>query len=276
MSAPQRPTISAPDEITKSRIDRRGRVTVQQVQQKKEANKKVIPSHSSRIHLNTNKVIPSTPTISEPKTSNNDKPATETKKENRKSAGLTPNYVPHQKMNRQSSSATVSEVVIKSYWKKYSIQEGHGHRNIIEAKQLKSLCYDMGIYLEPEDVNLVLALIDTDRNGTIEFSEFLVWWRSSKKIAKLASLENENVQKSIAYFKDFDIDGNGYITGEEFYDLHVDLVKSGLIDPSLSKEAALKEIDPDNDQVITFDNFMEWMGCVDDEIFIADTRIYTS
>lgn len=57
------------------------------------------------------------------------------------------------------------------------------------------------------EVNQIMALVDIDRNGQIDYTEFILATMDKKK-----SIEKEKIQAS---FLQFDSDKNGYIELEE-------------------------------------------------------------
>jgi len=160
--------------------------------------------------------------------------------------------VPKQPLTRKSSSANMPEVIIRSYYEKYSRDTGH-----IGCNELKQLTYDLGIYLSDVEAQLVLGNLDCDGSGEVSFEEFFQWWRTERKFEKLASIETPEMQQAIQYFQYFDADRNGVVSRDEFEGLHADLVRNNVIGASTVEEA-WKEVSENG--LVNFNSFLLWLG----------------
>ena len=86
----------------------------------------------------------------------------------------------------------------------------------IGHEELKQLAYDLGIYLDDEEVTIVLGNISMfcgyyfviyvgkKEAGRISFDEFYTWWQTEKKFEKLASIQQGEMKESVEYFQQFD------------------------------------------------------------------------
>lgn len=102
-------------------------------------------------------------------------------------------------------------------------------------------------------------MIDVNGDGKITYDEFLKWWRSEDKFGKLQLDDGQLLlfQRAATYFRYFDKDQNGVVDRQEFKDLHADLVKHNLTDKSY--EACLADLDINNDGVIQFNEYIDWL-----------------
>jgi Ca2+-binding EF-hand superfamily protein len=95
--------------------------------------------------------------------------------------------------------------------------DGNGE---ITARELSSSMKKINGKSLPEEVKSTINEVDGDRSGTINFSEFMTLL--SRKMHETDT--GEEIRES---FRVYDADGNGYITGQEFYDFNN---KLGLLD----------------------------------------------
>ena len=100
-----------------------------------------------------------------------------------------------------------------------------------------------------EDVERIMSTIDVDKNGYIEYEEFL---RASLNKEKLLSKENIKIA-----FDLFDQDGSGYISTEELKAVLGKGRNDGLSDDVWT--SIMKEIDENSDGQISFDEFFDVM-----------------
>eukprot|EP00829_Urostomides_striatus_P010151 TRINITY_DN2333_c0_g1_i7.p1 TRINITY_DN2333_c0_g1~~TRINITY_DN2333_c0_g1_i7.p1 ORF type:complete len:457 (-),score=119.21 TRINITY_DN2333_c0_g1_i7:50-1348(-) len=114
------------------------------------------------------------------------------------------------------------EELIKGYTKLYESEQ----RAILEVDQL-------------------LKQVDADSSGSIDYSEFLVAAANSKNLCSKA-----NVKQA---FDLFDSDGSGYITSDEVKKL----LGVGKVISEEKWVAIIKEMDPNGDGKITFEEFEE-------------------
>jgi Ca2+-binding EF-hand superfamily protein len=113
--------------------------------------------------------------------------------------------------------------------------------------EFKNLAYDLGNHLSDGEVTMALKMIDKDGDGTVDYEEFVEWWRSSDRWGKLQLSEEQltKLQNAAKYFRYWDKDGGGSIDREEFKGLHADLLKRGLTDKDLDR--CLEDLDENRD-----------------------------
>ena len=78
---------------------------------------------------------------------------------------------------KQAVQKPMSQVIFQKHDK-----DGSGS---IDASEFADMCYDMGHYLSPEQVEQALLAMDSNGNGEIEYEEFLQWWRKGEVRAGL-------------------------------------------------------------------------------------------
>lgn len=104
-----------------------------------------------------------------------------------------------------------------------------------------------GKLISDDDVDAMFAAVDTDNNGFIEYTEFVIASINQKKLL--------SVDKLKATFKMFDKDGNGSITPSE--------IKTVLqTDSSIPNEVIqqiMSQVDENGDGEISLDEFIHLM-----------------
>jgi len=120
------------------------------------------------------------------------------------------------------------------------------HDGTLTAAEIIEAMRQHGLEI-PSDLAEAISKVDTDGSGIIEYSEFI-----AATLTK-AQYYRENVL--IDAFKQFDADGDGFLTVDEL----AQVLSSG----SKSREVAegmIREIDQNCDGKISFDEFKEMMG----------------
>ncbi|VDO99385.1 unnamed protein product [Soboliphyme baturini] len=116
---------------------------------------------------------------------------------------------------------------------------------VISASEVASVMRFLGYKPTDDEIRNIIAKIDQDGNGTIEFDEFVpLMSRHSKKADK----END----LFITFKVFDRNGDGYITKEELRHVMESLGEE-LTDEEM--DMMLKAADKDGDNRVSFDEF---------------------
>ena len=99
----------------------------------------------------------------------------------------------------------------------------------------------------------------TDGNGTIEYGEFVDWWKKSDRFASL-TLDDDSLalrKKAAEAFQKFDTDKSGSLDRAEFPAFYQHLVASNLT--TKSEENCLKDLDQDNDGKVQFNEYVDWL-----------------
>eukprot|EP01010_Urceolus_cornutus_P000732 NODE_1244_length_1012_cov_242.978193_g956_i0.p1 GENE.NODE_1244_length_1012_cov_242.978193_g956_i0~~NODE_1244_length_1012_cov_242.978193_g956_i0.p1 ORF type:complete len:294 (+),score=82.88 NODE_1244_length_1012_cov_242.978193_g956_i0:59-883(+) len=129
----------------------------------------------------------------------------------------------------------------------------------LNQKEFASLCYAKGYALSEEELSNAMRELDTNGDGTVSLQEFQQWWKTDERFQKLSlpPESQEQLRRTIHYFKFFDQDESGSIDSGEFHHLHKDLVKNGLCTTSLSD--AFAALDRNKDGAITLNEYVNWL-----------------
>merc|ERR1712110_19705 len=129
--------------------------------------------------------------------------------------------------------------------------------NNIDAEEFRNLCIELGYYFSPDELATVFAIIDTDHSGTIEFEEFWTFWLNSEKFQLTDTRKLELYRAAIGQFRQYDLDGNGKISCDEYREL-ARRGNWGKTDEQINE--AMKKLDTDGDGEISFDEFVAWLN----------------
>eukprot|EP01088_Endostelium_zonatum_P004755 TRINITY_DN16084_c0_g1_i1.p1 TRINITY_DN16084_c0_g1~~TRINITY_DN16084_c0_g1_i1.p1 ORF type:complete len:186 (+),score=52.65 TRINITY_DN16084_c0_g1_i1:45-560(+) len=128
----------------------------------------------------------------------------------------------------------------------------------IDAKDFGSLCYDLGYFLSPQEVQVAVNMIDQNGDGKINLKEFTHFWATDARFDKLrlSDKELEWMYAAVRYFRFFDKDSNGLMDRNEFAKVHADLVKNGQTSRTLDQ--VLGDIDTSGDGQVSFNEYVQW------------------
>jgi len=117
----------------------------------------------------------------------------------------------------------------------------------ITTKELGTVMRSLGQNPSEAELQDMINEVDSDRNGSIDFIEFLTMMARKMK-------DTDSEEEILEAFKVFDRDGNGFITVEEL--LHV---MTNIGEKLTSEEAAamIREADADNDGQIDYKEFVK-------------------
>ena len=104
----------------------------------------------------------------------------------------------------------------------------------------------MGRKFTRKEITDMIAEVDVDNNGTIEFDEFLL----------MMCRDEDSEYELLEAFKKFDTDGDGEVTANEVKDV---LLKLGQHLSDAELDAMMAEVDENGDGVINFAEFKELM-----------------
>ena len=104
----------------------------------------------------------------------------------------------------------------------------------------------MGRMFTRKEVEDMIADVDVDQNGSIEFDEFLL----------MMCRDEDSEFELLEAFKKFDKDGDGEVTANEVRDV---LAKLGQKLSDAELEAMMAEVDENGDGVISFAEFKQLM-----------------
>ncbi|GAB4816528.1 hypothetical protein N2152v2_003574 [Parachlorella kessleri] len=128
----------------------------------------------------------------------------------------------------------------------------HDGNGVIDATELQGVLKGMGLGDTPEEVAELLAQLDLDNDGSVDYQEF--------KRVMSAKAEDEEVDRSIdellSVFNSLDIDATGSLSADE--------LQRGLkilgVKLSLDEVAVLiEEVDTDGDGEISYDEFVDYV-----------------
>jgi len=126
-------------------------------------------------------------------------------------------------------------------------QNGDG---LLTLSELKGGLARTGLRQLPEDLREIMASIDADHSGMIDYTEFLA-----------ATIERRQyMQEDICWaaFRVFDVNGDGKITPSELRMVLSDAGVSSMVNAQATADV-LKEVDKNGDGVIDFEEFMGMM-----------------
>eukprot|EP00831_Metopus_contortus_P048634 TRINITY_DN39777_c0_g1_i1.p1 TRINITY_DN39777_c0_g1~~TRINITY_DN39777_c0_g1_i1.p1 ORF type:complete len:145 (+),score=34.64 TRINITY_DN39777_c0_g1_i1:118-552(+) len=112
-----------------------------------------------------------------------------------------------------------------------------------------------------KEAEMILKNIDLNRNGKIEYNEFVM------ANMKLNSVQKEQIFRSAFDF--YDLDHNGQITIEEVKRVF------GNISDDKTLHRLISEVDKDNDHQISFEEFKSMMDRYDKSVSFTKLRSFT-
>lgn len=119
----------------------------------------------------------------------------------------------------------------------------------ITSKELGTVMRSLGQNPTEAELQDMISEVDSDRNGMIDFPEFLVMM--SRKVK-----ESESEDEIKEAFKVFDKDGNGYISAAELRHVMTNLGEK-LTDEEVDE--MIREADVDGDGQINYEEFVKMM-----------------
>eukprot|EP00005_Dracoamoeba_jomungandri_P003165 CAMPEP_0174250664 /NCGR_PEP_ID=MMETSP0439-20130205/770_1 /TAXON_ID=0 /ORGANISM="Stereomyxa ramosa, Strain Chinc5" /LENGTH=169 /DNA_ID=CAMNT_0015330795 /DNA_START=8 /DNA_END=514 /DNA_ORIENTATION=+ len=128
----------------------------------------------------------------------------------------------------------------------------------IDYDEFALCCREMGHRLTDTELQLAVKKIDTDGDGSISYDEWLNFWKTDDRFAKLrlSNGELETLNHCVSMFDKFDEDGSGTIDRDEFAALHQILLEEGLT--TLDVNRCMEDLDSDGNGEISFNEFVEW------------------
>jgi len=119
----------------------------------------------------------------------------------------------------------------------------------ITTKELGTVMRSLGQSPTDSELQDMISEVDTDRNGTIEFDEFLILMHKKMR-------ESDTEEEIREAFKVFDKDGNGYISASELRQVMANLGEK-LTDEEV--EEMIREADADGDGQVNYEEFVQMM-----------------
>jgi len=125
---------------------------------------------------------------------------------------------------------------------------------VLSSNELKGLMITLGYHVSDEELSAIMADLDTNHNGVIDFEEF---GRLSITHPPKPS-EKHTVEDYTTIFSLFDHDGNGVITSAELKATMATMTGADVTDEQV--EQAMKEADTNGDGVINYAEFARVMA----------------
>ena len=123
----------------------------------------------------------------------------------------------------------------------------------ISTKEMGNLYRALGLAPTDPEINDIIAQVDTDDSGSIEFNEFLIIF----EYFQIKPITEDQLKSA---FKLFDKDSNGLLSVEEL----VDIMKIAGEEMSIpDAEMIIKEFDVDNNNAINYNEFARMIICDD-------------
>ena len=122
----------------------------------------------------------------------------------------------------------------------------------ISASEILKIMKNFGYPLSKQEVDKMIATVDTDGNGELDFEEFITLMQTQRIF-----IEETDDERILKAFKAFDKDNDGKITNFEFRYILTQLGK----DHQFSKEETdtlFKECDLDNDGILVYQDFINF------------------
>ncbi|KAH7549286.1 hypothetical protein ACOSP7_025998 [Xanthoceras sorbifolium] len=125
--------------------------------------------------------------------------------------------------------------------------------------ELAALLRSLGLKPSGDQIHVLLANMDSNGNGSVEFDELV-----KAMLPDINETTLINQEQLLEVFRAFDRDGNGFITAAE---LAGSMAKMG--QPLTYRELTemIKEADTDGDGVISFDEFAAAMAKTTSDLF---------
>ena len=141
---------------------------------------------------------------------------------------------------------------------------------VLDLDEIKEVLEDVGSDLEADEVEEAVGGMDDSGDDMIDEDEFKQWWLGHKELrtalfgklqARMARDEQLKPLKDKMYvvFDHLDEDEGGFLDGQELsWALNKAFTKSGVLRVQAEIDTALKEMDEDGDDHITFEEFFAW------------------
>lgn len=150
-----------------------------------------------------------------------------------------------EKMQEIGLDPEQTEVLMKCF-------NGFCKAGVVHAETVNDILEMMGLRVKKEALDAIIAEVDEDGSGELEFEEFCIL-----AARFLIEEDEEQMKKELKEaFRFYDKDGEGFLTIETLSSILLEL------EPSLGKDELqdiIDEVDEDGSGTIDFDEFMNMM-----------------
>lgn len=156
-------------------------------------------------------------------------------------------------------AAKLTQDQITAFRESFSLFDKDGD-GTITASEIGTVMRSLGHNPSERELHDMINEIDKDRNGTIDFDEFLEMMTRNSALNKTGSkggAVDEEEEELLQAFKVFDKDGNGTISEVELRDVMKSL---GELLSEREIKQMIEEADGDGDGEIDFHEFKKMMG----------------
>lgn len=122
-------------------------------------------------------------------------------------------------------------------------------RGYVTSKDVSSVMRQLGMSVTEQELQEMIAEVDTDGNGTMDFPEFL-----AMMARKIDSDDGEEECKEA--FRVFDKEGNGFISGAELRHIMTN-IGDKMTDAEVTE--MIQKADIDGDEQINYEEFVKMM-----------------
>ena len=145
------------------------------------------------------------------------------------------------------------KVVLKSLFLKYD-KDGNGQLN----KEELSILFKDDLGFTKDQSEAYALLLDKDGNGQVSFEEFNTWLKSGENFQNINDKSRyQLLKKAVDMFKKYDVDNSQALDREEFKKLFKDVGGK-----AKNLNAALAELDQNDDNRISFQEFLKWLNWI--------------
>jgi len=121
---------------------------------------------------------------------------------------------------------------------------------VISPEELKSILKNLQIQVSDNQMSKMIKEVDTNQNQQIEWSEFYAYMRTIVD-------RKESIETIKASFKEFDLDGDGYVDAKELQQKLSELQGQKISDAEIKE--IIGSVDINNDGKIDLDEFVKLM-----------------
>jgi len=121
---------------------------------------------------------------------------------------------------------------------------------VISPSELKMILKQLQINVSDKQLDEMIKQVDTNQNDKIEWSEFYTYMRSTVE-------RKESIETIRASFKEFDLDGDGFVDASELQSKLSEL--QGQTIPEEEIRAIIASVDTNNDGKIDIEEFIKLM-----------------